>query len=105
MKTDNSPFIHGSLEVVNGKVEGTIYTDTFEHEEKTLQVAASVTSYDYEQSGETKTNHVPHVVVTDNRGHILREPEVRDTHNAKKSITLAKGYAEDIYKNDDRYHF
>lgn len=66
-------------------------------------VFASVTSYDYERGGQTRTNHVPHVVVTDNRGSVIAEPHVHDTQFPEKAIKAAKDVARGVVANPEQF--
>jgi len=79
----------------DGHVEGSAFVGNFIDG---YDVSISVTSYDYERNGETRTNHVPHVVVTTTEGKIIVEPTAQDSRNAQKAIENARGCAEYVIK-------
>jgi hypothetical protein len=60
-------------------------------------VQASVTSYEYERNGETKLNHVPNVVVTDETGRIVSEPHAHDSTNPEKAIENARETVRTVF--------
>ena len=73
-----------SIEVdENGFVQGQAYKLGIHGQ---FDVTASVTSYEYERNGETKMNHVPHIVVSEKDGKIIKEPHANDSENPKKQL-------------------
>lgn len=66
-------------------------------------VSASVTSYEYERNGETKMNHVPHIVVSKRNGSIVSEPHAHDSENPEKAIERAKGTAKYVAQHPDDF--
>lgn len=84
-----------TFEIVNGHVEGCTY---ILDSERDTDVTASVTSYDYDRNGEVRTNHVPHIVVSDNSGSIQKEPHANDSENPRTAIENAIQTAEWAYE-------
>lgn len=100
---NNDVWRHNSLEVnEDNEVVGSAYTFTFGDG---YDVQVGVLSYTYEKNGETGENHVPNVVVVDESGRIEREIHAHDSENPREAVENAKGVAEDIYNNPDRYGF
>lgn len=66
-------------------------------------VSASVSSYEYERNGETKMNHVPHIVVSENGGNIVSEPTAHDSSNPKKAIENAKNTAKYVAQHPNDF--
>ena len=66
--------------------------------ENAIDVTVAVTSYDYERHGESRTNHVPHIVVSDPDGTIRQEPYARDSHDPRTAIKWAIQTAEWVYE-------
>lgn len=62
-------------------------------------VSVSVTSYDYERNGETKTNHVPHVTLSTIDGNIVAEPHAHDSHIPAEAIKEGKQTARYVIEN------
>jgi len=79
----------------HGHVEGTVHIF---HSEHGIDVTVGVTSYEYERGGETNTNHVPHIVVSDPDGTIRQEPYARDSHDPHTAIKRAIQTAEWAYE-------
>jgi len=79
----------------NGHVDGqAVIFDS----ENNIDVTASVYSYDYNRGGESRTNHVPHIVVSDMDGSIQHEPDAYDSRNPQTAIKRAIQTAEWAYK-------
>lgn len=96
-QTETSIWLYDNLEIDDdGYVTGSAYTRQFLGE---YDVVVGVTSYEYERHGETRMNHVPHVVVTDSEGTIVREPQAYDSENPGRAISNAKGLAEFVLEN------
>lgn len=83
-----------------GMVEGTAISREFAGGHT---VQASVSSYEFEFDGETRVNHVPHIVVQDENGSIVSEPTDNDTTSPKKAIERAKGTGEYVVRNPDDF--
>jgi len=84
----------------NGHVVGQAWYGSFADGH---DVTISVTSYDYDRYGETKTNHVPHVVVTDKNGNIVAEPHAHDSSLPKKAIKEAKQTGKYVIENPEQF--
>jgi len=84
----------------DGIVRGTAYTHQFRDG---YDVRVAVTSYEYEQNGKTRMNHVPNVVVSDGDGSIIVEPHARDTSDPREAITNAKQTAERVFHYPDQF--
>jgi len=84
----------------NDHVEGSAFYGSFADG---YDVVISVTSYDYERNGETKTNHVPHVVVSDSSGSIVSEPHTRDSHDPQTAINNAKQAGRYVVENPMKF--
>lgn len=94
--TENDIWEYDNLEIdEKGFVTGSAYTREFLGE---YDILVAVFSYEYERQGETKMNHVPHVVITERDGNIVSEPEARDSENPEVAIENAKGLAEYIFE-------
>jgi len=87
----------------NGNVEGMAWFGSFTVDGEQYDVIASVTSYDFEQYGETETNHVPHVVVTTIDGSIVAEPHCHNSRHPEKAIQNAKGTAEYVVQHLEQF--
>jgi hypothetical protein len=87
----------------DGDVEGQAWYGSFSHNGTKYDVSASVTSYDFEQYGETQTNHVPHVVVTTIDASIVSEPHVHDSRNPQTAIERAKETAKAVVAAPQRF--
>jgi hypothetical protein len=83
----------------DGHFQGAAYTS----EKAGHDVQIGITSCDYESGGETRTNHVPNIVVTDADGSIVAEPHARDSEDPEKALKHAKQTAEGVYENIERY--
>ena len=89
-----------TLEVnYDGHVEGQAWT-TINDE---YDVSASVTSYEYQRNGETRINHVPHVVVSSHNGSIVAEPHAHDSEHAGVAIGNAKETAAYVIENPEEF--
>ena len=96
---DSGIWAYSNLDIDDqGFVTGSAYT----YEKDGYDVQISVTSYEFSRHGKTETNHVPHIVVTDN-GSVVLEPEARDSINPSQAITNAIGTAEMVWKNLEEY--
>lgn len=84
----------------NGHVEGQAWHGSFADGH---DVTISVTSYNYARHGETKTNHVPHVVVTDKNGSIVAEPHAHDSSLPKKAIKDGKQTGKYVVENPEQF--
>jgi len=98
--TDDDVWRMDTLRGEDSKAKGSAYTHEFHHGHT---VAASVTSYRYSRGGETRMNHVPHVVVSGPDGSIVAEPEARDESDPVRAIENAKSLARDVYENPSNY--
>ena len=87
----------------DGMTEGQAWCGSYEHEGQQYDVSASVTSYTFEQYGEQRTNHVPHVVVTTIEGSIVAEPHCHDSRHPEKAIQNAKGTAEYVVQHLEQF--
>lgn len=81
-------------------VDGQVYT---KQKPNGAYVRATVSSYEYKRDGETKSNHVPVVYVTDERGRIKHMAEAGDSSNPHKAVGEAKSTAEYIFNNINEY--
>lgn len=68
-----------------------------------MTVSIGVHSYDYEQNGETKRNHVPIITVSDESGVIKLQPHARDSDNPRRAVQNAKNTAESVFNNPDGF--
>ena len=91
-------WLFDSLEVdEDGFVTGSAYT----RQKDGVTVDAVVHSYEYDD-GEAM-NHVPHIVVSDEDGHILAEPHSHDTSNPEEAIDRVKKTGENVYNHLENY--
>jgi len=96
---DSGIWAYSNLDIDDqGFVTGSAYT----YQKKGLDIQISVTSYEFSRHGKKETNHVPHIVVTNN-GSIVSEPEARDSINPSRAITNAIRTAEMVWKNLEDY--
>ncbi|TKX58928.1 hypothetical protein EXE44_05115 [Halorubrum sp. SS7] len=84
----------------DGHVEGSAYV--FDSENG-YDVSGVVHSYDYEQHGEQRTNHVPRAVLTRPDGTILKEVSDHDSRHPEKAIERAANSAEWLYENAEQF--
>lgn len=99
------PIVHNTLEVDgDGFVDGQAFTKekpTDEH--GVVTVTGSVTSYEYGKHGETKMNHVPHIVVSNREGSILAEPHANDSPNPERVIQSTEDQVVWTFHHLDAY--
>jgi len=101
MQKQELQFDIDTLEVnSNGHIEGQAVAFNFV---PGYDVSVSVTSYDFQCRGETKTNHVPHVVVSTDTGNIVAEPHTHDSHLPEKAIEDGKQTARYVAENPDEF--
>lgn len=101
MSNENEIWAYENLEIdEDGHVREVAYTHPFKDG---YDVQVAVTSYDFEKHGETKTNHVPNVVLTDEDGSIVAEPHARDSYSAEKAIENGKRTAEYVFKHPEQF--
>jgi len=81
----------------DGHVEGVAYIFDSEN---SIDVTAAVNSYNYERGGETRTNHIPHIVVSDPDGSIQKEPHAHDSKHPRTALKRAIQTAESAYKRN-----
>jgi len=87
----------------DGMTEGQAWCGSYEHDGTEYDITVSVTSYEFEQYGETKTNHVPHVTVTTKDGSIVAEPHVHDSRHPEKAIDNGKETAEYVAQRLEQF--
>jgi len=88
LSVDDKGFVNGSAHTfIKGK----------------YSIQISVTSYKFIHRGKETINHVPHIVVTNNTGSIVAEPNARDSINPSRAITNAIRTAEMVWKNLEDY--
>lgn len=98
--TDDEILLHDSLETDDeGFVTGSAYT----RQRDGYDVQAAVFSYEYERNGETRMNHVPNVVLTDEDGKIVAEPHARDWENPSKAMDAARSTAVYTFRHLGEY--
>lgn len=96
MTEDQDIIEHDTLRVgEDGYATGSV----FAREKAGKMVQGTVSSYEYQSRGETKMNHVPHIIVTDTEGKILAEPTARDSENAERAIKNVKGAVKHVYEH------
>jgi len=83
----------------NGHVEGSVYVCDSANG---YDVVGVVDSYDYDDHGGTKTNHVPRAVLT-KPDHIIKEITDHDTEHAHEAIERAANSAEWLYENAEDF--
>jgi hypothetical protein len=84
----------------NGHVDGSMHVFGFVDG---YDVTIGVFSYDYDRHGETRTNHVPQVVVSTTDGSIVAEPHAHDSNNPVQAIKNARDAAEHVIENPDEF--
>ena len=83
----------------NGYVSGVAYTK----EQNGYSIEISVFTYEYEQNGETKMNHVPNIILSNKNGSITAEPHAHDSQNAEKAIQNAINTGEYVIENLNQF--
>lgn len=93
-------WIDNTLEVDD---EGFVTGSTFASINDEHDVHVAISSYEYEQHGELRMNHVPNVVITEKNGRIVAEPYAHDDSDPETAIDNALCLAEHVVDHPDAY--
>jgi len=83
----------------NGEITGSIFNEINDE----YYVTGTVVFYEYESAGKTKTNYVPHVVISEYNGGVVKEPHIYDSLYPDVAITNVKSTVKSIVENPEEF--
>lgn len=84
----------------DGHVRGNMYVLDSENG---YDVTGVVDSYDYDDYGTERTNHVPRAILTKPNGSIIKEVSDHDSKHPQKAVDRAVSSAEWLYENAEQF--